>query len=193
VVVGAIDGGFFTVDMHRLREAVLAMDWVGDVSIRRSWPDRLSMMVSEQTPLARWGESDLINARGSVFTPSSVEPFSTLVRLSGPSGSELRVVDFYRRIVAGTRQRGLKLNEVELDQRRHWWLRFDGDLTVSLGRERVDHRLAQFLRVYPTLAAQPSRRPQRIDMRYAHGFAVRWHAEAGQDTASRAPSTEDQA
>ena len=193
VVVAAVDGGFFTVDMNRLRQAVLAMAWVDEVSIRRSWPDRLSMMVIEQVPLARWGERQLINVRGRVFTPSSVEPFAQLVRLSGPEGSEQRVVDFYQRVVADTRQRDLRLREVELDQRRHWWLRFDGDLTVSLGREQVDRRLTQFLRVYPTLAAQPQRSPQRVDMRYVHGFAVRWHADPAEVSGSQHAESEDPA
>ncbi len=174
VVVDAIDGGFFSCDMRKLREAVLAMPWVDDVSVRRSWPDRLSMIVTEQTPLARWGDDALVNVRGDLFSPSDLAPFSNLVGLSGPLGSERRVVAFYQRAVIGARSRGMQLREVELDQRRHWWLRFDDGLVVSLGREQVEYRLAQFLRVYPSLAAEPARQPQRVDMRYAHGFAVSW-------------------
>lgn len=51
---------------------------------------------------------------------------------------------------------------------------FEGGLTVSLGREDERQRLAQFLRVYPSLVADPQHLPERVDMRYAHGFAVRW-------------------
>lgn len=193
VVVGAIDGGFFSCDMNRLRMAVLAMPWVDDVSVRRSWPDRLRMVVTEQVPLARWGDDALINVRGRVFRPASIEPFVDMVRLSGPTGSEQRVVGFYQRAVAGARARGLRLQEVELDRRRHWWLRFDDGLTVSLGREAVEHRLAQFFRVYPSLAAEPLRRPERIDMRYAHGFAVRWRDDASDSAHNRSVASEDRA
>ena len=63
---------------------------------------------------------------------------------------------------------------MQLDERRHWWLRFDDGLTLSLGREDIEYRLAQFFRVYPSLIAEAVRRPERVDMRYAHGFAVRW-------------------
>jgi cell division protein FtsQ len=193
VVVDAIDGGFFSCDMNKLRMAVLAMPWVDDVSVRRSWPDRLRMVVTEQVPLARWGADSLINLRGGVFRPASIAPFDGLVRLSGPAGSEQRVVAFYQRVVAGARIRGLQLREVELDRRRHWWLRFEQDLTVSLGREAVEHRLAQFFRVYPSLVTEPLRRPERIDMRYEHGFAVRWRDEAA-DGADNAPGmSEDRA
>jgi len=177
-VVEAIDGGFFGCDMQRLRGAVLGMPWVEDVSIRRVWPDKLRMTVTEQVPLARWGEDALINVSGQVFRPGSLKGFDGLVRLHGPQGSELRVVEFFQAAVPAARLRGLQVNEVELDDRRHWWIRFDAGLTVSLGRENIDHRLAQFFRVYPSLTADPARRPERVDMRYAHGFAVRWHEVA---------------
>ena len=51
----------------------------------------------------------------------------------------------------------------------------DDDYTKTvIGREARDARLSQFLRVYPQLVADPKRRPERVDMRYTHGFAVRW-------------------
>ena len=185
-VVGAIDGGFFTCDMSKLRTAVLAMPWVEDVSIRRSWPDRLDMRVTEQVPLARWGRDALISVAADVFQPASLAAFSGLVKLSGPTGSEQRVVAFFQGAVAPARARGLQISEVELDERRHWWLRFADGLTVSLGRDEVQERLAQFFRVYPSLMSQADRRPQRVDMRYAHGFAVRWQdSPAGEVAADK--------
>jgi len=177
-VMESIDGGFFSCDMQRLRGAVLAMPWVEDVSIRRVWPDKLRMAVTEQVPLARWGKDALINVSGQVFRPGALEGFAGLVRLQGPQGSELRVVEFFQAAVPAARMRGLQVSEVELDDRRHWWIRFDDGLTVSLGRENSDYRLAQFFRVYPSLTVDPARRPERVDMRYAHGFAVRWREVA---------------
>lgn len=174
IVVDAIDGGFFSCDMQKLRKAVLAMPWVEDVSIRRVWPDRLSMTVTEQVPLARWGDDALISVNGGVFRPGRLDDHAGLVRLYGPSGSEQRVVAFFQGAVGVARQRGLQIVAVEQDERRHWWVRFDGGMTVSLGHEAVAQRLAQFYRVYPSLVASQARQPERVDMRYAHGFAVRW-------------------
>jgi cell division protein FtsQ len=181
-VVDAIDGGFFSCDMQKLRLAVVAMPWVADVSIRRTWPDRLSMVVTEQVPLARWGDDALVSVNASVFRPSTVEDFPGLVKLSGPEGSQQRVVAFFQAVVTAAQARELLVREVELDERRHWWLRFDGGLTVSLGRESIDYRLAQFFRVYPSLSAQAARQPERVDMRYEHGFAVRWREPVNQET-----------
>lgn len=173
-VIDTIDGGFFSCDMHRLRSAVVAMPWVSDISIRRIWPDRLSMTVSEQVPLARWGEDALVSVDASVFRPANLKEFGGLVKLSGPAGSQQRVVAFFQVAMSAAQTRALLIREVELDERRHWWLRFGSGLTVSLGRENVERRLGQFFRVYPSLAKEPDRQPARIDMRYEHGFAVQW-------------------
>lgn len=189
-VMGAIDGGFFSCDMQALRHAVLAMPWVEDVSIRRVWPDRLRMVVTEQVPLARWGDDALINVSGEVFRPATLEGHEGLVQLRGPEGNELRVVEFFEAAVPAVRLRGLQISQVELDERRHWQLRFDNGLTLSLGREDIDHRLSQFLRVYPSLLADPARLPERVDMRYAHGFAVRWRVP--NDTQALAADTNSQ-
>ena len=173
-VVQAIDGGFFTCDMQKLRLAVTAMPWVADVSIRRIWPDKLSMVVVEQVPLARWGDDALVSMNAGVFRPSALDGFNDLVKLSGPEGSQQRVVRFFQTVVSAARALDLDITAVKLDERRHWWLHFDGGLTLSLGREDIDQRLSQFFRVYPSLTANSARQPERVDMRYQHGFAVRW-------------------
>lgn len=176
-VEGAIDGGFFTCDMPKLRDAVMAMPWVAEVSIRRVWPDRLQIRVFEEVPLARWGDKALVNTGARVFQPQVTAAYADMVRLDGPQGSAPRVVAFLRRVNGLLQGGSLQLRQIELDERRHWWLRFADGLVVSLGREQVDHRLVQFLRVYPGLVAQPQRHPERIDMRYTHGFAVRWREQ----------------
>ena len=190
-VVEAIDGGFFSCDMQKLRNRVLEMPWVADVSIRRVWPDKLNMVVTEEVPLARWGEDALINIGGGVFRPPSLDGHLGLVKLDGPAGSEQRVVEFLQTSVPAARARDLQIREIRLDERRHWWVLFDDGLTLSLGRENVGYRLSQFFRVYPSLIAQPARRPERIDMRYAHGFAVRWREPAAQGTAAHEVKTQE--
>ena len=189
-VAEAIDGGFFSCDMQRLRAAVVAMPWVADVSVRRIWPDRLHMAVTEQVPLARWGDDALVSVAAGVFRPDDMAGFGSLVELHGPHGSQQRVVQFYQAVLPATRALGLQVAAVRLDERRHWWLHFVGGLTVSLGREQVDQRLAQFLRVFPSLSAQSGRLPERIDMRYEHGFAVRWREPAGQDPVAEQESAQ---
>ena len=149
------------------------------------------MLVSEEVPLARWGDKALINEAAGIFMPPALDDYAGLVKLSGPSGSQRRVIEFYRLVVSAVVAHDLQVREVQLDERRHWWVTFEDGLTLSLGREDIEYRLGQFLRVYPNLVEKPQRRPARIDMRYAHGFAVRWHEPAGGDAVAEKKKTQE--
>ncbi len=67
-VAGTVVGGFFTVDVEAVMRAARTLPWVDTASVRRVWPDTLRLEVTEQTPLARWGEHDLLNRRGERFS-----------------------------------------------------------------------------------------------------------------------------
>jgi cell division protein FtsQ len=46
-------------------------------------------------------------------------------------------------------------------------------LTLELGREHVEARLARFIGAYERTLAKLGRRLDYVDLRYANGFAVR--------------------
>ncbi len=187
VVAAAIDGGFFTVDMHRVRDAVLQMPWVQEVSVRRVWPDTLHMPVVEQLPLARWGNRALVNVAGDIFRPDSLNMAKDLVRLYGPVGSTQRVVAFYQHLLPQARKRQLQVARVLLDKRRHWTVGFDNGLKLVLGHRAIEQRLNDFIKLYPRLTTMPEGKPERVDMRYAHGFAVKWKKQPGERANDQRP------
>lgn len=175
-VATAIDGGFFAVDMLAVRDAVRAMPWVEEVSVRRVWPDTLRMHVTEQQPLARWGDDALVNLHGEVFRPRPMPRHSVLPLLRGRESNAPRVVDFYLHLYSALVGGELTVREVQLNERQEWQVEFGNGLSLMLGSGDVLARLGQFLQVYPQLRAQMPRVPERIDMRYEHGFAVSWQA-----------------
>jgi cell division protein FtsQ len=175
-VAGAIDGNFFTVDMARIRAQVQALAWVDAVSVRRVWPRTLIMDVTEQKPFARWGDGALVNAHGDVFTPEDLSGQDDLVRLFGPAGSVERVVGFYRDAARLLGQSGLAIRTLGLDERREWRAELEDGLVLLLGQEGERGRLVRFVETYPLLREDAERRPVRVDMRYAQGFAVGWAA-----------------
>ncbi|MCG8010636.1 MAG: FtsQ-type POTRA domain-containing protein, partial [Candidatus Thiodiazotropha weberae] len=60
VVAEAVNGSFFSIDLKRMREQIEAMPWVKQASIRRVWPDKLRVQVTEHQPLAYWGEEAMV-------------------------------------------------------------------------------------------------------------------------------------
>ncbi|QKQ26204.1 cell division protein FtsQ/DivIB [Candidatus Reidiella endopervernicosa] len=171
--------GFFNLDVSAIQRAIGELAWVDRVSVRRVWPDKLWVQVSEQQPLAQWGKGSLLNRRGEIFTPSRSEMPQGLVRLEGPRGLEKKLAEMYAAVVPPLTTVGLPLKRLELDQRRSWHLEVENGIEFELGRTDPERRLQRFLSVYPSLMAGQDAGVKSVDLRYSNGFAVSWKSPTG--------------
>jgi len=185
VMSKAIDGGFFTTDIQRIRQAGLSLPWVDDVSITRVWPDQLVMAVTEQQPVACWSDMALVNGRGQVFYP--VKPMRKWpdLQLSAVDEKAPVVLAFYKQINAEFVARGLHIRSLALDQRAEWKIELDNGLQIVLASKDGADRLQRFLKLYAEISDKELK-PVRVDLRYEQGFAVDWqernkHSAQGSD------------
>ncbi len=166
-------GNFFTLDLVRVSTAFRKLPWVRHVSVRRQWPDTLEVSVEEHVALGRWADGGLINTHGELFQAATDAPLPVL---AGPPGTQAEVAQRYeafREILAP-----LKLTpvQVSMNERRAWQIKLDNGLTLALGRERVDQRLAKFVRAYADTIPRMPNPVVSVDLRYPNGFAVRFAA-----------------
>ncbi len=168
-----VNGGLFTVDLVEVRNALIDMPWVEDVSVRRQWPDKLSIRVIEKQPVVYWGESDVLSARGKLFTPEKKLQIE-LPRLNGPQGQHQTMLKEMARMQAWLLDSGLYIQEMTLDARRSWTLELSGNLQLRLGRKQMHERLNRFVSIYKKHLKIEKREIRHIDMRYTNGFAVAW-------------------
>jgi len=172
----AIDGGFFSVDLRKLRAAALSAAWVAEAKVTRVWPDKLVVEVVEQTPIASWGEDALLNANGEVFRPQRKPDKQLPLRFNGDEDKAPLMLDFF---IAGQnmfRRHGMSIREVNLDKRGEWRLKLTNGTTIVVGKEQMDKRIKRLLDVYAVLE-QAGKKPLRVDLRYEQGFAVSWREE----------------
>ncbi|WP_374357273.1 cell division protein FtsQ/DivIB [Chitinimonas sp.] len=170
IVKNELRGTFFTLDLNKTRAAFEKLPWVRQVTLRRRWPDRLDVTIEEHVALARWGSVGLLNTLGERFDAASND---ALPVLEGPEGSEAEVAKGYmafRDQLAGIAR---KPSRVWLSARRAWRLELDRNLTLEIGRDNVEGRLARFVEAYPRSLANLATPAQYIDLRYPNGFAVR--------------------
>jgi cell division protein FtsQ len=169
-------GTFFTMDLARARAALADVPWVRDVALRRLWPNRLEVIVAEHDPLARFNEGQFLSVQGQVFTAQSRD---MLPKFEGPEARAGEMAERFRAWSEVLRPLSLQLSEVRLSPRGGWRLRAtgtDGDLTLELGREEPDARLARFVAAHrQTLGAlaRAGTKVEVVDLRYRNGFAVR--------------------
>lgn len=181
LVADAIDGGFFSVDMGKLRDAAEQLAWVDEVSVRRVWPQTLVMDVTEQVPVARWGDDALVNGRGEVFRPEKGTLPDDLPRFRGDDARAPTVVAFHRQASRRLARSGLTIRVLVLHGQYDWQLELDNGMTLLLDQVAATSVLERFLAALPALSDPQGRKPVRVDMRYENGFAVRWAPAVDED------------
>lgn len=173
-VASHLTGGILSQDLETLRAGVQALPWVRDASLRRVWPDRLILEVSERQAIARWGEDGLVTREGEIFHPQDRLVPAGLPRLSGPDEQAVEVVDRLMRWQSRLADQGLLIDSLACDRRGDWTLELLGGPVLHFGTEQLEQRLARLLLALPRIEAVAA--PQRIDLRYSNGLAVLWDA-----------------
>lgn len=172
IVENAVDAGFFGVDVAMVRTRLLEEPWLRDATIRRVWPDTLRVNVIEQVPAARWGQQRMLNDVGDIFAPDPATIPHGLVRLDGPLGLELEMLELLRDLQPRFAALGLDLTELKLSARHAWTVVLGGGQEIELGRRDVEQRLSRFMRAYRAGLMTIWMEVNRIDLRYPNGFAV---------------------
>ena len=170
--------GLLSVDLASVRRALHQVPWVDAVSVQRSWPRGLNVLVIEQVAAARWGDSGLLNTRGELFATDEHRVPPELARLSGPQGKEALVAQKYLAAQGRLVQAGLRLTAMRLDARGAWEFDLANGVTVRLGRRQFDERFEKFMLAALKLVTQRGDDISYIDMRYTNGFAIGWRGSA---------------
>ena len=168
-----VHGGFISVELEAVRDVLINMPWVDEVSVRRQWPDQLLVRVIEKEPVVYWGKNSLLSTKGKLFVPDK-RPSLAMPELTGPEGQHKMLLKELARMQAWLVETGLQINKMKLDARRSWILQMTTGLELRLGRKQMHERLHRFVSVYKTNLKNNKRKIKHIDMRYTNGFAVAW-------------------
>ena len=172
-VLASVRGNYWQLPLGEIEQQLVALPWVQSVQLTRHWPDQVSVLIVEQTPLAIWNSAGFINSRGEVF--AARDDRFDLPRLAGPEGSAEQVMFYYLRLNQMMSHLGYRVQALTLAERGAWTLMLDQGLTIHLGQRDLlqrGRRVAQVL-AYVEAAADRSQ-VAALDARYRHGVAVTW-------------------
>ena len=177
VIRAELAGTFFTMDLAGARDALTRVPWVRDAGLRRQWPqptrsDDRGARAARALQRRRVRQ----HARRGVRRPSrATRCRASSGRRRAPRRSRSAIAPGPRRCARSA----LELAEVRLSPRGGWRIRVAGNespLTLELGRDDADARLARFVNAYRgTIGAlaRSGTRVETVDLRYRNGFAVR--------------------
>lgn len=164
-------GNFLTLDLAAVGASFQKLPWVRHARVRRQWPARLEIALEEHVPLARWGSRALVNTQGEVFRATYQGELPVFI---GPEGAAREMAIQYRYFRKSLEAIGQAPVRVEVSPRRAWKLKLASGMTLVLGREQVEARVARFVATYDRALAPLGPRVNYVDLRYANGFAVRF-------------------
>ncbi len=167
-LIAHMPGGFFSMDLETVQSEFVGLPWVRQADVRRLWPGRLEVVLEEHRAAAAWNDRATLDIDGEVFP---VEPSRDLPRIYAADGMEREVARRFGEFSEIIKPLGMGIEQLVVTARQSWRVRLSGGISVELGRERINERLARFARVYPqTLTLVGG--IQRVDMRYPNGFAA---------------------
>ncbi len=173
-VTGIVAGGYFNVDVERVREVVEQLPWVNKASVRRVWPDTLSVSVVEQKPVAISKKTGLINANGDVFKPLNNKLPTSLPIFDGSTKLNKIMLSKYHTMSEVLVSINRKITYLKIDARHAVELKLDNGLKVVLGREDNMHRLERLMSIYNKVLISRINDIEVIDLRYTNGMAIGW-------------------
>lgn len=172
-----LNTGFFGFDVESLKRDVQNLSWVKEVSVRRGWPDSVSIMVHEHKAVASWNDRYLINTQGELFESDDLLP-GKVVDIRGPEGMHRSLLEQCQELQAQFGIHGLRLAKLSLNKRRALEMRLGNGVNFVFGRvhgvNESGSAISKFLLAYDHGLNAKMNQVKTVDMRYTNGFSVRW-------------------
>lgn len=173
-IASTVAGGYFNVDVERVREVVEHLPWVSEASVRRVWPDTLSVSIVEQKPVAISKSYGLINVKGDVFKPTRKIVTTSLPVFEGNTNLNKLMLSKYHEMNKILTAIDKKIIYLKLDARHAFELKLDNELKIVLGRGDTIQRLERFIFIYHKVLDKHATEIDVIDLRYTNGMAISW-------------------
>ncbi|MBL4573564.1 MAG: cell division protein FtsQ/DivIB [Gammaproteobacteria bacterium] len=173
VLAPFMGNGFFDFDVLEAKEALELHPWILKASVTRVWPGTLSLHLTEQVAIARWGNEQLLNQYGDIFQPERLLELNSLPLLTGPKDSQEVVMLQYQKLNQILFPAGLRLSGLGLSKRGSWDYLLNEQMQVAAGRDDVFEKTQRFIDFYLLQPFEKSSQFLSIDLRYGNGIAVR--------------------
>lgn len=165
--------GFFGQDINSVKQQIEMIPWIKSVAVRKIWPDRLSIWVTEYMPIASWNETEFLSSEGVIFQlPISKLKEQDLPHLAGPNNKSSQVLDAWNRIYPDLKRRNLSLKKISINERGSWQIVLENDVVLKLGRGEWKDKLERFVTIYPQIEIPENKKLSYVDLRYGVGAAI---------------------
>jgi cell division protein FtsQ len=169
-----VSQGFFGVEVDAIKDRILQMPWVEDVSVRRIWPNQVWVMITEKKPIANWNREALLSSTGDLFTPEKKNTPIDLPQFIGPEGKHIYVMEYFNQLNSLLSPLRFKVVRLELTHTRLWNITLNNGMKLTVNHKDFLTRFSHFVKVYPKVVGNRASEIEHVDLRYPNGLAIRW-------------------
>ncbi len=167
--------GFLWADTAALQDRLQQLPWIYNANVKRAWPDKLIINLSEQKPVARMADNKLVNAQGDIFAVDQATIPAGLPTFISPLAEQQKLMlQNYQSMNTILAPLAVKIVALALDARQSWSLQLDNGIVVIVGKVDPLQHLQRFAQVYPQVVGASAAAINSVDLRYASGVAVRF-------------------
>ena len=173
----ALEKNFFSLELKDIAQSINNIPWVESAQVKKIWPDTILLNIEEQSPLARWGNEQLISVSGEVFSPGDLTEFAYLPRLIGKELQREEITDFYSQTQQILKNNDLNVVLVNVLSAFEWRVELESGLALILSSKQGLDKIRQFSDIYSTHIFPKLTDISHVDLRYDNGFVVAWQGE----------------
>lgn len=182
-----IVSSFFTTDLQGLRDIVLGLAWVDQVSVSRDWQRGIVITALPKQAVANFGTERSVDAKGIVFVPAESSDLTQtqLATLQGEIDQAPVIMQQMQQINEWYAPLNMRVKDIILTPRMTWLVLFDNGLRVIVDNENTAQKLLSLSQLLGNQLNNRQADIQSIDLRYKNGFTIAWKIPAAQaDTAA---------
>jgi cell division protein FtsQ len=182
IIAPFVQASFLDVNLQDMRSKLEAVPWISHAEVRRVWPDQVQVHIEEHLPVARWGDTAVLNSQGTAFSPREAGTYQHLPQLLGPAHAQSQVMQQYQIFSQMLRPLGFSIVRLEMRERGSWFISTAQGIDLLLGREHLVDKLQRFAAIYQISLKDQAARIASVDLRYSNGVAVTWREPVSADS-----------
>lgn len=176
VVAPFLQQGFWHIELKKLHQALMALEWVESVKVSRGWPDQLKVQVVEQVPVVRWRDKGVLNSKGDIFYPAEPEKnvphFAQFVQLVAEDVQARPLLQQFVALQTLLEPVAWQVERLEQLVDGVWYLKLANGMILVVDSSQWQEKLQTFIRVWPKLSQKLTKFAQFYDLRYSNGFVI---------------------
>ncbi len=172
------------VNLRVVKSTFENLPWVKSASVKRVYPNRIIVNLTEHTPIGIWGDLDhrkMVNIDGEIFDIGSDElnEYGDYPKLVGNDSESVLIVSMYKKLGNIFSPMNTQISKIELSPRGNWSVSLVNGAHLELGRgnvEQIFEKSKLALHVSAKVAVKYGKNVQDfkyVDLRYQDGYAIK--------------------